>query len=220
MESPDEKSRAKAVRVFAGRLKGRPFAKRRPDLIQPLTDLFYKTRDTNVRCVCVAALIELAEDGAAPTPLFDALLDPDPGLVLQGIWALPYFPDPRALEPLCKFIESRVNVFFNENAMWALGEIRDERAVPTLVSVLLDTHNRFDQSFGSAAMALARCGPPGFDVLVAALEHQDARVRHAAVVGLDTSGDPRAAAYLDRMETDPEPRVRERARIRMGNPWK
>ncbi|MCY2952989.1 MAG: HEAT repeat domain-containing protein [Planctomycetota bacterium] len=220
MRSPDERPRAKAVRTFFGKLKERPRAKRRPDLVQPLADLFYASRDVGVRCACVAALTELAENGPAPGPLYDALSDPDPEVVLQGIFAITYFPDPRVLEPLCRFIESRANVLFNESAMQALREMGDERAVPTLVNVLLDTRNSFDQSFCTAAIALAQCGSRGFDALVVALGHEDARVRLAAVVGLDTSGDPRAAAYLDRMEGDPDPSVRDRARVRVGNPWK
>ncbi len=93
----------------------------------------------------------------------------------------------------------------------------DERAVPTLRDVLLDTNNALDQTFARAAIALARCGSAGFDVLAAAHGHADARVRYAAVVGLDVSGDPRAAPLLDSSAADPDEGVRNRARVRMGN---
>jgi HEAT repeat protein len=120
----------------------------------------------------------------------------------------------QALEPLCRFIESRVNVLFNENAMSALGAIGDERAVPTLVGVLLDVSSPFEQSFSSAAITLSRCGPKGFEALVSVLDHADPRVRLAAVVGVDCSGDPRATEILECMKADPDAKVRERARHR------
>jgi len=48
------------------------------------------------------------------------------------------------------------------------------------------------------------------------LDHADARVRLAAVVGLDVSGDPRAPALLDGMASDPDETVRRRAGHRTG----
>jgi cell wall assembly regulator SMI1 len=117
MRTPDERVRAKAVKALAGSLAGRPSATRQPDVVEPLTDLFYSSADANVRSVCVQALTELAGDGKAPTPLIDALSDAVPGVVLSGIFALEYFPDSRALEPLCRFVQSRRNVLFSENAI-------------------------------------------------------------------------------------------------------
>jgi hypothetical protein len=213
----DPNARAKAVRTFFGKLKGRPRAERRPDLVIQLTDIFYASADPHVRSVCVQAITELADDGTWPKPLFDALSDPDSSVVLSGMFALNYFSDPRAWEPLCLFIDSRINLLYNETAMSALARLRDDRAVPTLANVLLDTSNTFDQSFGSAGLALGRCGPRGFDVLVKATKHEDSRVRHAAVVGLDCSGDPRAGPILDGMENDSDPKIRGRAKIRMGD---
>ncbi len=206
----------RAVRTFCGKMKGRRRAVRRPDLVPILAELYYSAEDTAVREACIAALTELAEDFPPPAPLLDSLSDIDPGVVLQGMFALHYFPNPLALEPLCRFIESRANILYCETAMQALGKIGDERAVPSLVRMLFDTSNRFDQSFGSAAIALARCGHKGFEALRPALLHEDVRVRLAGVVGVDVSGDPCANRLLDDMESDPEPKVRERARVRMG----
>ena len=217
MQSTNAKQRAKAVRAFCGKLRGRPNAKRRPDLVQPLIDLFYGTGDASVRAACISGLTELADDGDAPAPLLAALSDSDAGVVLSGIFALTYFPDKRAVEPLCRFVDSRVNALFNENAMSQLGEMGDEQAVPTLLNVLLDTTNPHDQSFGTAAIALARCGPSGFDALVMAHGHDDPRVRWAAVVGLDVSGDPRAESLLESSKFDADSLVRDRAKFRVGN---
>lgn len=215
MGAVDDKVRAKAVRMFFGKHTGRPRAKRRPDLVPALTDLFYASADADVRCACVAGLTAMAEEGEAPKPLFDALSDCDPGVVVTGISALHYFPDARAWKPICRFVESR-GAFHDAGALTALGEIGDERAVPTLTRVLVGSAPNLMQKPAEAACALARCGPNGFDVLVDALTHEDPRVRFAAVVGVDVSGDPRGAAYLDRMEADADARVRQRAKVRMG----
>jgi hypothetical protein len=216
MGSLDEKTRGKAVRTLFGKLRGRNSSERRPDLVATLTDLFNTTADAEVRSACVQALTELADDGTAPAPLFAALSDPSPGVVLSGMFALTYFPDARALDPLCRFIESRANVLYSETAMQRLRKMGDERAVPTLVGVLLDTKNTFDQSFGTAGIALGQCGKRGFEALAAALSHEDPRVRFGTVVGLDVSGDPRSTALLDQMEQDPDPHVFQRAKMRMG----
>jgi hypothetical protein len=216
MQSSDTKKREKAMRAFFGKLKGRYRATRRPDLAKQLTDLYYQTKSSEVRQACVAGLTELAEDSPAPKPLFDALSDSDPNLVLQGIFALEYFPNPRAVELLCRFIESDANPLMKDSAMSRLGEIGDPKAVPTLRRMLFNIGNKFDQSFATAGLSLGRCGPLGVDALVSALDHADRRVRFAAVVGLDISGDVRAKEHLDQMVSDPDPEISARAKIRMG----
>jgi HEAT repeat protein len=219
MKSPDDKVRGKAVKTFFGKLKGRGRAPHREDLVQPLCDLFKSSADAGVRAACVAALTELTPK-FSPPPLLASLSDPDPGVVLQGIFALSYFRDKRAVEPLCRFIESRANALFNENAISQLPQLKDERAIPTLEKVLLDMSNTFDQNFNTAGIALgqfARTSASAFDVLVKALDHPDKRVRFAAVCGLDVSQDPRTSAYLDRMENDPEEMIRKRAKTRVGH---
>jgi HEAT repeat protein len=216
LDSADRQERAKAVRTLVGRLRGRNKMERRPDLVPALTDLFYQNTDEDVRSISVQMLAQIAEDGSQPPALFDALSDPGPGVVLSGIFALRDFPDERAWEPLCRFIESRTDVLINKNAISTLGQIGDERAVPTLAGVLFDTGCDFDQTIESAGMALGQCGQAGFDVLEKALRHEDARVRIAAVVGIDISNNPRAGDLLDAMDSDPDEQIRKRARMRMG----
>ncbi len=217
MQSADTRTRAKAIRAFFGKLQGRPRAGRRPDLVKPLTDLFYSSKDASARSACVAALTEVADDAPAPAPFLDALSDPDPGVVLQGIFALDYFPDRNAVGPLCRFVDSGVNPLFSESAMSHLGQFGDPRAIPTLERVLHNLSNPMGQSFGTAGLALGRCGPKGVDVLVAALDSPDPRVRFAAIVGLDVSHDPRAKTNLERMKQDPDPNVRARAGMVRGD---
>lgn len=216
MQSLDEKARNRAVRTFFGKLKGRPRAKRRPDLSAILIQLFYRSEFPDVRAACIAGLTELAEDSPPAKPLLDALSDANPGVVLQGIFALSYFPDERAVEALCRFIESEVNSLFNESAMNQLGAIGDPKAVPTLAKVLFNTGNKLAQTFSTAGYNIGRCGREGVDVLIGALEHADPRIRHAAVVGIAISNDPRADACLKRMKNDPDQTVRQRAATGIG----
>ena len=223
MESADPGVRAKAVRVFFGQLKGRFFTKRRPDLAARLTDLFYRSDEADVRGACVAGLAEFAGDSPfarispLPTVLLDALSDPERDVSTQVLYAIPYFaPDARAIEPLCRFIESGVNLVFNQHAMLQLGEIGDAKAVPTLARILLNTdaENVMGEGLvGGAGYNLGRCGPSGVDVLIEALDHLDPKIRHAAVVGIAVSNDPRADGLLKRMVKDPDPKVRDRAAI-------
>jgi HEAT repeat protein len=219
IESDDPSVRSKAIRAFWGKLKGRfQESKRRPDLVAPLTDLFYRSRDAEIRAACVAGLTEFAEDLLAPKPLLDALSDSDPSVVMHGVFALAYFPDARGVESLCRFIESNVDVSFKESAMGQLGKIGDPRAIPALVKVLLQAENQDLQTFTTAGYNLGRCGPKGVDVLIDAINHTDPRIRLAAVIGLDISNDPRASVYLDRMKNDPAATVRQRASSQTRKP--
>jgi HEAT repeat protein len=196
-------------------LKVRKFAERHPELVQPLTELFNTSEDPDVRQVCIQILTQVSPDGEAPPVLFQALTDPHAWVVLSGMGALHYFPNPDAMEPLCRFIDSRPELGIDQ-AMGHLGEMADPKAVPTLAGVLLDSETKHDQTFVSAAIALARCGQSGFAVLVSALEHDDPRIRHAAVVGLDVSGNEAAKPYLDKAKNDPDPGVRRRANTCVG----
>ena len=184
-----------------------------------LCDLFYSSPDPDVRSACVQGLTEFAENDTPPKPLLDALSDAEPGVVLSGTFALHYFPDARAWKPLCDFIDSGKNPFFGSNAISALGRMGDERAVPTLKRVLLDRASPFPQNFGNAAGALAQCGPAGIDALLEGSRHSDARIRLAATIGLDLSGDAKAAARLNELEHDSDSQVNARAKKRQGKPF-
>jgi HEAT repeat protein len=212
----DDDTRESAVLEFESLLKGRPFGHRKPDLVSPLSEIYYSSTDARVRCICVAALTEFAEDDNAPDALFEALSDQDPFVVQTGIFALEYFPNPKAVATLCRFIESRQSLLVNDSAISRLGIIGDHQAVPTLSAVLLDSNNNSPQSLSTAAIALARCGQNGFDALIQAFEHSDPRIRYAAVVGLDATGSEAATIYLDRAMADSDLNVCNRARIRMG----
>jgi HEAT repeat protein len=163
-----------------------------------------------VRAACVAALTELA-DSPAPAPLLDALSDAHPVVVLQGIFALSYFPDRSAIEPLCRFVESDVPVLYRESAMSHLGQLGNPRAIPALLKALHHPSHELEQTYSTAAIALGRLGALAVDALIEALRSPDARVRFAAVCGLQVAMDRRAIPHLRESATDPDQRTRDRA---------
>jgi HEAT repeat protein len=167
----------------------------------------------------VQGLSEFADDDNPPQPLLDALFDPDPGIVLSGAHALADFPNPEAWKPLCDFIDSGKVPVFSTSAILALGEMGDERAVPTLTRVLVDADPPVEQNLAFAAQALARCGADGIKTLLEASYHTDARIRFAAVVGLDVSGEAAATPRLDELQNDPDPLVSKCAKHRVGKPF-
>ncbi|HEY7089002.1 MAG TPA: HEAT repeat domain-containing protein [Tepidisphaeraceae bacterium] len=179
-----------------------------------LTEIFNQSKDPQVRAACIAGLTEMAER-FQPPPLFAALSDPDPGVVLQGMFALTYFKDKRAVEPLCRYAESRAP--FWEQALERLGELADPRAIPFLLKIITSPEGTSEQALGLAAVALGRLRPDGFAPLAANVNHPDPRVRFAVACGLDVCKHPEAAALLDKLESDPDERVRKPAQHRVGH---
>lgn len=220
MQSSDTLVRKKAERMAQKKLKGRFNASLRPDLVEPISALFYTSLDNSVRATCIQLLTELAAE-PAPKPLFDALLDSDPDVFLRGVAALSYFPDPRAWEILCNFVEHgelKVSV----HVLAYLVKQHDERIIPLLEKLLLQT--TYDERpqvlreriTHTSAMALAKFGSQGFKILATALKHSDQSIRYAAVVGLAESRDERRTALLDQMVNDTDPHVSQRAKMRVG----
>ncbi|CAN5588514.1 hypothetical protein BH10PLA1_BH10PLA1_12680 [soil metagenome] len=120
VQSDDAKARSAAICASFENLKGRNSTSPRPDLVESLQTLFDRSPIPDVRSLCVAALTEMAEADQPPPALFQSLSDGDPSVVLQGTWALHYFPNSLAVEPLCRFIESR-------KRLWALPHSRHAR---------------------------------------------------------------------------------------------
>jgi len=92
-------------------------------------------------------------------------------------------------------------------AVDALGEIRDQRAVPTLIATL-DNHHPVASgqllvvpgmsAADKAGEALGKIGPPAVDPLIAALGDSEAEVRKRAASALTNINDRRAAGVLQR----------------------
>lgn len=144
------------------------------------------------------------------------------GMGYRAIKALGWIGDRRASDPLMQVVRS--NRSLANDACRALGRLKDERAVPLLVSVLGVDKNHCFASEGIGAMALgdnaveglAGIGPPAVDALVRALSDKDVWVRERAASALAQIKDPRSAGALLMLLTDPAAAPRYRAAEALG----
>jgi hypothetical protein len=210
MASADDAVREKATKDFAGQLQLRASAPRLPELIEPLTRLFRASSDPHVRTVCVQMLIQIAPDGPTPVAILEAFSDPHPWVVQSALYAQHYFAIDPAFDAICRFVMTADNPMIRDSAVRALGELGDARAIPVVLHVLADRSMKIDQWFGSAAIALSRLGPAAVLHLIELSKDADARLRHAAAIGLDLADGPAADIRLAEIADDPDERVRTR----------
>lgn len=151
-------------------------------------------------------------DPRAVKPLVRLLDDPDPHVRMQAKEAIAKIGKP-AIGTLVTQLkhESRL---VRGNAVAALAQIRDPRAVKPLVRVLGDL-DRFVQNL--ALVALVGLGETGTEQLEAALRNKNPVVRQNATKALGMIGDVRAVGYLIPMLKDPEPPIRAAAAEALGN---
>jgi HEAT repeat protein len=121
--------------------------------------------------------------------------------LIQEVSAVPLFgpPDVRKLEAkgdvrgLVKALGYEKEAKVREAAAWALGDVRDPRAVEPLVAALKDS----DYGVGhAAAKALVKIGALAVEPLVGALKETQSLVRSSAAEALGQIGDPRAVEPL------------------------
>lgn len=96
-----------------------------------------------------------------------------------------------------------------ENAMRALGETQDPRAIDALIAAL--TKDTSIQARQVAAKALVKIGTPTVGPLIAAAKNPDPNVRAAGIQMLGQFNDPRATEPLLAALHDPSPYVRSSA---------
>lgn len=209
VDNPDQK----LVRTMAGKLKGRYFGKRNAELSQQLSEIFLRSRNAEVRSLCIQAITELAPDGPPPAVLRRAYEDSNVGVMLSAVRSHDYFPQPDAVALFCRLIGKDIDPFFKGHMFSVLGDLGDESAIPALESILFDPAVSSDQTMGFVGVALGRIGPASFRVLNEAASHADSRVRFAAAVGLDLCGDPRAVEVLEQLAHDPMESVASRAQV-------
>jgi HEAT repeat protein len=138
---------------------------------------------------------ELAKrgDNQAIDVLLIALQHEDTGVRLTAIWALGKLHDPRATYGLIKAIQDqKEDHSVRQKAIGALGQ----QPVPEVVNILREA--LWDPEVSSAAAhALAEIHTPqAVEVLVVALQDQDADLRENATFALAEIGDPRAIEHL------------------------
>lgn len=156
----------------------------------------------------------------AVEPLIELLEDENGEVVRYTVIALGMLKDSRATEPLCEVLkrdDASASYDGNSNirseAVFALGETGDPRAVDTLLN-LLD-----DKEIGShAASNLGRIkGEYVFGKLIKLLDSKNPTVRINAVSVYEHIQDPDAVPILVRMLNDPIPEVRRGAAYALGH---
>jgi HEAT repeat protein len=163
----------------------------------------------------------LGEIGAveAVEPLIKLLKDEDGEVVRMTVIALGLLKDPRATEPICKVMDrDDANVRHEDNpniryeALIALGEIGDPRAVDTLVDLLAD------KELGpSTANILGNFKSEYvFGKVTKKLHNSNPTVRTNAIAVFEYNQDPAAVPLLIKMLDDKSPEVRREAAFALG----
>jgi HEAT repeat protein len=135
----------------------------RPDPDVLLADL--RSLDIKARTAAARAFCDLQEPRAIPDLI--ALLDETCPLTrVAAAYALGRNPSPDAVEPLIAQYHKDWNGYARKGVVWALGNCRDSRALPTLIEAL-----RLDISAVRlwAASSLAQIAVLGYDQIIQAI---------------------------------------------------
>ncbi len=132
-----------------------------PEVMLPLLT----STDVQQRILAARAFCEL-EDARAIPPLITLLADRCPLLRVAAAYALGRNPSADAVEPLIKQYEADWNGYVRKGVVWALGNCRDARAVPTLLDAV-KTDIAAVRMW--AASAMAQMGMIGYEHIIKAI---------------------------------------------------
>lgn len=140
---------------------GTPTPKPDPDAMLPLLS----SPDVQQRMVAARAFCELQDERSIPD-LIRLLADGCPLLRVSAAYALGRNPSPDAVEPLIQQYNSDWNGYVRKGVVWALGNCRDARAVPTLLDAI-----KHDISAVRlwAASAMAQMGSISYEQIIKAI---------------------------------------------------
>jgi HEAT repeat protein len=170
-------------------------------LIQALKD----DEDPNIRKETAEALGFIG-DVKAILPLIQALKDDDDRVQEESMKALIKIGVP-SIDALAKVLNDRNNQV-RKHAVQALGEIKDARAVESLIQVFTDSDV---DVLGDAVSALEKIGIASVESLIKALKDRDSQIRKLAVVALGEIRDARAVEPLIQVLSDNDSNVRGEA---------
>lgn len=181
-----------------------------PRGVTPLVDVL-QDEDRAVRDAATAALRKIGQ-AAVPT-LISVLRHPNGNVQEAAVSILKDLADPRALDPLIGCLTS-LNWVVRMHAARGLGVLGKERAVPSLVPLLVD---RVKAVRVEATDALARIGRLALATLVAALRHHEWILRLHACEALGKIGAAEAVGPLCQvMLNDRDAAVRQDAAKALG----
>lgn len=98
-------------------------------------------------------------------------------------------------------------------AMTILVRLRETRAIPILMDVANEPWPEAQHDKVCIGQSLAQLGKEGFDTLVKLARSPKLSLRKIAVHGLSYCGGSSVHQPLDALTTDPDPGIRESARI-------
>jgi len=174
-----------------------------PDLAFHLGDADWTTPGnlhygTNAQHEAASALVSIASRSpeAVLPAVLDALRSPHAPTRAKAAEVLGSIGAQGAVSGLLDALTYDYDFTVRKAAANALGEIRDERAIPALLAKLADSSN-----------ALGRFGRSALPGLVEALDSPDWRVRSEAAQALGNLGDPESIPALDRRLNDEDSNV-------------
>ncbi|MBL1176102.1 HEAT repeat domain-containing protein [Pantanalinema sp. GBBB05] len=132
-----------------------------PEEMLPLLE----SPDTNQRMLAARAFCELQDDRAIPQ-LIHLLTDPCPLVRVSAAYGLGRNPSIDAVASLITRYNEDWNGYVRKGVVWALGNCRDRRSLPTLIEAL-----KTDISAVRlwAASSLAQMAAVGYDAVIAAI---------------------------------------------------
>lgn len=132
-----------------------------PEEMLPLLE----SPDTNQRMLAARTFCELQDDRAIPH-LIQLLTDPCPLVRVSAAYGLGRNPSADAVEPLITRYREDWNGYVRKGVVWALGNCRDRRSLPTLIDAL-----KTDISAVRlwAASSLAQMASVGYDAVIASI---------------------------------------------------
>lgn len=153
-------------------------------------------RDPSIR-TCAARYLDAFRGNAVA---FDALLaatgDPEESVALASVGSLGGLRDERATDFLLSLLASPPDDRRRRHAIYALGELGDQRAVEPLIQVLATDDSASWVERRNAVIALQKIGGTrAVDALRDALRHPDASIRYEAAKALEALAErPEAAS--------------------------
>ncbi len=168
-----------------------------PLLIERLQHPSAEQRET------IVDLLGVLEDAQAIEPLIPLLRDPVPAVQLAALNALVQFRDRRTAEPLRQLL-SVPDEKIRERAVFGLGELHVQSAVPALITVL--TTAVTPRLRWETVVTLGKIGSPeAVPALMIALQDEDVSVSGSAAKALGQIGDARAIESLETFAKVPRP---------------
>jgi HEAT repeat protein len=145
-------------------------------------------------------------DERAVKPLINALKDKKSSVQWRAGEAIKKLGTPSVIYLIDALDDEDENV--RSRSAWALGEIRDKRAVKPLMEKLKDKNASVRWK---TAIALSKFGKESFDYLLDALKYENVMVREKAAEALGEMGDPAALDALENALLDKDIYVRRSA---------